>query len=116
MVDIPSGWDLRAKQQPTGLIAYSADCVVRAALFKSCRPEYTKKDTRMGDSAFLVDIPSGWDPRAKQQPTGLIAYSANCVVRAALFKSCLAHTKKDTHPGVFFRMGQAGLEPATKRL
>ena len=37
----------------------------------------------------MVDIPSGWDPRAKQQPTRLIAYSANCVVRAALFKSRL---------------------------
>ena len=48
-----------------------------------------KKDTRKGDSALLVDIPSGWDPQAKQQPTGLIAYSANCVVRAALFKSRL---------------------------
>ena len=24
--------------------------------------------------------------------------------------------KKDTRKGVFFRMGQAGLEPATKRL
>ena len=71
----------------------------------------------MGDSAFLVDIPSGWDPRAKQQPARLIAYSANCVVRAALFKSRLPeYTKKDTRMGVFFRMGQAGLEPATKRL
>ena len=28
----------------------------------------------------MVDIPSGWDPRAKQQPARLIAYSANCVV------------------------------------
>ena len=25
--------------------------------------------------AFLVDIPSRWEPRAKQQPTGLIAYA-----------------------------------------
>ena len=65
----------------------------------------------------MVDIPSGWDPRAKQQPARLIAYSANCVVRAALFKSCRPeYTKKDTLSGVFFRMGQAGLEPATKRL
>ena len=24
-----------------------------------------------------VDIPSRWEPRAKQQPTGLIAYSAD---------------------------------------
>ena len=27
--------------------------------------------------AFLVDIPSRWKPRAKQQPNGLIAYSAD---------------------------------------
>ena len=27
--------------------------------------------------AFLVDIPEDWEPRAKQQPTGLIAYSAD---------------------------------------
>jgi len=33
-----------------------------------------------GENSFLVDIPSGWDPRAKQQPARLIAYSANCVV------------------------------------
>ena len=26
---------------------------------------------------FLVDIPEDWEPRAKQQPTGLIAYSAD---------------------------------------
>ena len=26
--------------------------------------------------AFLVDIPEDWEPRAKQQPTGLIACSA----------------------------------------
>ena len=28
-------------------------------------------------ASFLVDIPSRWEPRAKQQPTGLIAYSAD---------------------------------------
>ena len=27
-------------------------------------------------SGTPVDIPNGWDPRAKQQPTGLIAYGA----------------------------------------
>ena len=26
--------------------------------------------------AFLADIPEDWEPRAKQQPTGLIAYGA----------------------------------------
>ena len=28
-------------------------------------------------ASFLVDIPTRWEPRAKQQPTGLIAYSAD---------------------------------------
>ena len=28
------------------------------------------------ESGTPVDIPNGWDPRAKQQPTGLIAYGA----------------------------------------
>ena len=32
-----------------------------------------------------VDIPTGWDPRTKQQPTGLIAYPA--YGRAVLFES-----------------------------
>lgn len=32
-----------------------------------------------------VDIPTGWDPRTKQQPTGLIAYPA--CGRAVLFES-----------------------------
>ena len=27
--------------------------------------------------AFLADIPEDWEPRAKQQPTGLIAYGAS---------------------------------------
>ena len=27
-------------------------------------------------ASFLVDIPIGWPPRAKQQPAGLIAYGA----------------------------------------
>ena len=36
-------------------------------------------------AASTVDIPTGWDPRTKQQPTGLIAYPA--CGRAALFES-----------------------------
>ena len=28
--------------------------------------------------ASLVDIPEDWEPRAKQQPTGLIAYGTSC--------------------------------------
>ena len=35
--------------------------------------------------ASPVDIPTGWNPRTKQQPTGLIAYPA--CGRAVLFES-----------------------------
>ena len=35
--------------------------------------------------AFLVDIPSRWKPRAKQQPTGLLLTALRA---AALFESC----------------------------
>ena len=42
--------------------------------------------------AFLVDIPEDWEPRAKQQPTGLIAClaapPASCACRS--FRSPLA--------------------------
>ena len=60
----------------------------------------------------MVDIPSGWDPRAKQQPTRLIAYSANCVVRAALFKSCRPNIQKKTPRWVsFFVWARQDLNP-----
>ena len=36
-----------------------------------------------GAASSLLDIPIGWDPRAKQQPTGLIAYQ---LTLAALFE------------------------------
>ena len=67
----------------------------------------------MGDSAFLVDIPKGWNPQAKQQPTGLIAYSADCVVRAALFKPCLSlEIEKKTPKRVsFFLWARQDLNP-----
>ena len=46
--------------------------------FESCTAT-TKKVLRPNGLAasFLVDIPRRWEPRAKQQPTGLIAYSAD---------------------------------------
>ena len=49
-----------------------------AVLFESCTAT-TKKVPRPNGLAasFLVDIPMRWEPRAKQQPTGLIAYSAS---------------------------------------
>ena len=51
-----------------------------------CFPKNTKNpnpspiEKRFGFSILAVvlpvDIPTGWEPRAKQQPTGLIAYGA----------------------------------------
>ena len=51
-----------------------------------CFPKKTKNpnpspiEKRFGFSilaaGFPIDIPTGWEPRAKQQPTGLIAYGA----------------------------------------
>ena len=51
--------------------------------------EYKKRRIVQNDAAKTkvspVDIPTGWDPRTKQQPTGLIAYPA--YGRAVLFES-----------------------------
>ena len=59
-----------------------------------CFPKNTKNpnpspiEKRFGFSILTVvlpvDIPTGWEPRAKQQPTGLIACG---LCAAALFKS-----------------------------
>ena len=43
-------------------------------------------------SGTPVDIPNGWDPRAKQQPTGLIAYGA--AHRRPVLVPLGTHTKK----------------------
>ena len=53
-----------------------------------CFPKNTKNpnpspiEKRFGFSILTVvlpvDIPTGWEPRAKQQPTGLIAYGTSC--------------------------------------
>ena len=61
----------------------------------------------------MVDIPKGWDPQAKQQPARLIAYSADCVVRAALFKSCLSLEIQKRHPKgcLFFVWASQDLNP-----
>ena len=46
--------------------------------FSSCTVHHEKSPQTKGLAAsFLVDIPMRWEPRAKQQPTGLIAYSAS---------------------------------------
>ena len=50
--------------------------VVVVAVRVLYRPPQKNPQTEWSAS-FLVDIPSRWEPRAKQQPTGLIAYSAD---------------------------------------
>ena len=57
------------KKEPTGLIAYPA-AQGRAVRFPC----------GLHETATTLDIPGRWDPRTKQQPTGLIA----CRLRAAV--------------------------------
>ena len=52
------------------------DAVVVVAVRALYRPPQKNPQTKWSAS-FLVDIPTRWEPRAKQQPTGLIAYSAD---------------------------------------
>ena len=53
-------WDPRAKQQPTGLIAYGV-AHRRPVQIPPLRTAVT-----------LLDIPTGWNPRTNQKPTGLL--------------------------------------------
>ena len=75
-VDIPNGWDPRTNKQPTGLFVALPAAV---PCFSSPTGHPTKEKIRRCKQLVKwtpIDIPNGWDPRAKQQPTGLIAYGA----------------------------------------
>ena len=61
--------------------------------------------------AFLVDIPEDWEPRAKQQPTGLIAYGTSCR-RPVLVLHCPRKKSQVKRLGIFVVDG-TGLEPVT---
>ena len=61
--------------------------------------------------AFLVDIPEDWEPRAKQQPTGLIAYGTSCR-RPVLVLSRPRKKSQVKRLGIFVVDG-TGLEPVT---
>ena len=53
------------KKEPTGLF------------FAACGPPcFFDSSYGLHETATTLDIPSRWDPRTKQQPTGLIAYPA----------------------------------------
>ena len=67
-----------------------------------------KPELEASAAAVPVDIPDSWDPRTKQQPTGLIA----CRLRAAvLFDPSSPQDKKMTPSlslGPFFYAGEGG--------
>ena len=63
-------------------------------------PPKQKDPTRMSRAAsFLVDIPSRWEPRAKQQPTGLIAYSADWRRQSRPVRALYRPPWNGIHPG-----------------
>ena len=67
----------------------------------------------IGLSSFTAEQVQEILDKCEVKPAGLIA----CGTSPPPFPSPVAQTKKDTHLGVFlFLAGQAGLEPATKRL
>ena len=57
----------QSKRQDTTIIVIPCLCLL---LFSSCTIHHKT-------AVIPVDIPTRWEPRAKQQPTGLIAYSAD---------------------------------------
>ena len=67
-------------------------------------PEKQKAMKSFDFTASTLDIPSRWDPRAKQQPTGLIACGA--VRAAALFEPFhRADKEKPEHQCVLVFLG-----------
>ena len=62
---------------------------------KCCITTRTKK--RHTNACSLVDIPTGWEPRTKQQPTGLIAYPA---AQGRAVQLLLSAQKKKRHTNV----------------
>ena len=91
-VDIPTGWEPRTKQQPTGLIAYPAAQGRAVQVLLSAQ-----KKKRHTNVCSPVDIPTGWEPRTKQQPTGLIAYPA---AQGRAVQVLLSAQKKKRHTNV----------------
>ena len=60
---------------------------------------FDTKKKRHTNACSPVDIPTGWEPRTKQQPTGLLL---TLLRRAVLFKSSYPHKKrKDIRTYVF---------------
>ena len=61
------------------------------------------------EHSLLVDIPTGWEPRTEQQPTGLIAHPA---AQGRAVQVLLSAQKKKRHTNVcLFLVRIRGLEP-----
>ncbi|MFR3585416.1 MAG: hypothetical protein ACLTV3_10425 [Faecalibacterium prausnitzii] len=81
---------------------------------ETVQPWLTKQKSReiFRFTASTVDIPTRWNPRAKQQPTGLIACGA--MRRRPVRAPSIAQTKKEKpahNVYWFFLVRWKGLEP-----
>ncbi len=88
----------------------------RAVLFESSRSHPQQLLTVFrAEHSLLVDIPSRWDPRTQQQPTGLIA--APAAQGRAVRILPVAQKKKPRHivPG-FSLVRPGGFEPLAFRV
>ena len=73
-------------------------------------PEKQKSHEIFRFTASTVDIPTRWNPRAKQQPTGLIACgAAHRRPVQVLFRT--EKKKQNTNVFCFFLVRWKGLEP-----
>ena len=73
LVDIPTDWDPRTNQQPTGLLIALPSAVPCCSRPTRAPRQIKNPPMQSISTAFvLVDIPTDWDPQANQQPTGLL--------------------------------------------
>ena len=89
----------------------------RAVLFESSRSHPQQLLTVFrAERSLLVDIPTGWEPRTEQQPTGLIARPAS-QGRAVRILPDRTKKEKPRHnvPGLFL-VRPGGFEPLAFRV
>ena len=114
-VDIPNGWDPRAKQQPTGLIAYGATHRRPVLVPLDTPPKKKIRRCKQLECGTPVDVPNGWDPRTNKQPTGLFVALPAAV---PCFSSPTGHPHKKSPllKTADFLVGcPVGLEPTVSR-
>ena len=103
------------KRQDTAVMVIPCLCFLRMALTYIVPVRYCINrgyaNGAPAGGAFLVDIPEDWEPRAKQQPTGLIAYGTSCR-RPVLVLHCPRKKSQVKRLGIFVVDG-TGLEPVT---